>query len=419
MESTFYRKTLSFSRQIRESESDSRVAEIEAIISNNEVDSYSTIMGKSSLQNYARDARNGVSFIDSHDYRKVGIGQSYSGRFENLDDGKMQVRAKARITRGLSTPTSSFGNTDDFITAIETGSAKDISIGFYGGYFRCGECDNTFDHFYCDSCGSYPGKLIKNEKTGKVRRATATIEDARLAEFSLVFDGATPGAEIVRKIEKLNKRGLLTDDLKGCISNLYNVRFKDSGALLLPEDKDQTKIYFNSKSRFNKLMDKEKTVEELRELNSELRDELEQEISEKEDLQTRLTEAEQKIEAFEDLDAESEIEKLEEQVRTLESEKEQTSFAAEQGRKAIESLLKKADPAYRDYKPDATDEEVEAKMESLKRSGDYDHIYGMVEDWSGIARSRRRGKKSKEQKEDSLAPVEERVKPVDARSFNF
>src|SRR5688572_20642877 len=54
---------------------------IRAEISNNSLDAYGTRMMKSTLKNYAKEAKRGVSLQNSHRTDELGIGYSFGGEF--------------------------------------------------------------------------------------------------------------------------------------------------------------------------------------------------------------------------------------------------------------------------------------------------------------------------------------------------
>lgn len=159
------------------------------------------------------------------------------------------------------------------------------------------------------------------------------------------------------------------------------------------------------------------TVEELRELNTELRGELETHISEKEELESRVATLEEEAEANKDEDYPAEIERLEREVQEEKQRADQNDTKATQFDAVLSRMLDDAEWAYREYIAVEDEEKVLAKRKSLERSGDLEHIHDMTENWTDIVRSRRKGKKGKEQEQEKQNdPVE---KPVDYRSFRM
>ena len=210
-------------RQIGESELNENVFYFLAEISNTNLDSYFTRMDFSTLQNFAEDAANGVSLQDSHDYRKLGYGQSFSGRFEE-DKVIAEFYTVAGIRFG---GTHSYATTDDFIRAIEGALVRDVSVGFYGGRTICDICGHEVWGWDSD-CPHFPGKEYPVDIDGdgelELVTATATVYDARLAEVSVVFDGATPEAMIIEKATQMFDKGKLNRDQVRSLEQNFQVR---------------------------------------------------------------------------------------------------------------------------------------------------------------------------------------------------
>jgi hypothetical protein len=168
-----------------------------ATASNRNLDAYYTRMAPSTLQTFAQDAGDGVSFLNSHNMRSLGFGQTFAGRF--LAGGHQRTEVDFYVLRGLKLNETA---NDDFIAAVAGGSIKDVSVGFYGGWFRCGLCDARMEQFFgmlIPTCGHWPGDdypVDPKDETKGMRTAFAWVEDAHLAELSAVNDGATPGAQI-------------------------------------------------------------------------------------------------------------------------------------------------------------------------------------------------------------------------------
>jgi len=171
-----------------------------AAISNGELDCYYTRMATSSLQNYAADADAGVSLQDSHWEWRLGLGRSLTGKYEKAGESE-QVIADFYTVCGIKFNDATYQTTDDFINAIRAGIAKDVSIGFHGGEFVCSVCG--LDMWSWD-CWHIPGLEydIKDKNGDVIRReeAFAWVAKARLAEVSVVYKGATPGAAILKGI---------------------------------------------------------------------------------------------------------------------------------------------------------------------------------------------------------------------------
>lgn len=173
------------------------VAVVPARMSTGRLDAYYTRMAASTLRNYADDARIGVSVQDSHNHRQLGIGYTFSGEFAPGFTAEESVADALFYTiRGLRFGTGySFPSTDDYLRALDAGIVRDVSVGFRGGDFVCDICGRDL---FGGSCDHIPGFRYKSGNAGERVLATATIEDAHLSELSIVFDGATPGASILK-----------------------------------------------------------------------------------------------------------------------------------------------------------------------------------------------------------------------------
>lgn len=194
-----------------------------AEISNNSLDAYVTRMARSSLQNYAADAEAGVSFQPSHDIYAESLGASLTGQYSGPQgNGVARVLADFYALGGYDPAV------DRFLVRARAGIAKDVSIGFYGGQMRCSLCGADAIQFFGMSflgCDHVPGLEYEvtgpsyqpdsgvptpgaatdaagtesRARKGKARMELAFlwVEQAHLAEVSTVYEGATPGAEIV------------------------------------------------------------------------------------------------------------------------------------------------------------------------------------------------------------------------------
>ena len=202
-----------------------------AVISNNQLDAYYTRMHKTSLQNYATEAEAGISFLTGHDAREQALGRSITGKFTGSSgNGVSKVTADFYTLRGLFTNKVP---SDEFIKGVRAGLIKDVSIGFYGGMFRCTICNNDL---WSWDCWHIPGvEYNKLDKDGKKLEekeiCTAWVENAHLSEVSAVYDGATPGAairkaefEILEANEREPEKRVKIDNIR-LLEARYRVRF--------------------------------------------------------------------------------------------------------------------------------------------------------------------------------------------------
>lgn len=179
-------------------------------ISSSRLDSYSTRMMKSSLKNYAADATTGVGVLNSHNHRELPFGQSLTGEYH---DGR-GVGVQTVTSTFFTVPGMRIGgtSTDDLILSMKAGIARDASIGFYGGRMICNICGEdmfTWDCWHIPGVGyemPCPPSLggMPADKKPMKDMATETVlcegqaEDAHLAEYSVVYDGSTPGAGLLK-----------------------------------------------------------------------------------------------------------------------------------------------------------------------------------------------------------------------------
>lgn len=171
-----------------------------AEISSGRLDAFFTHMSESTLRNFATDSAAGVSLLDSHNSRNLGFGQSMAGVFEVEGDVSRVVSEFYTIPGIRFGGSLTYESTDDFIKAIKSRLVRDVSVGFYGGDMICDICGNSFYDWM--ACSHWPGMEYAIGDRGETTViATFSIEDAHLAEVSAVYDGATPGAMILRAQE--------------------------------------------------------------------------------------------------------------------------------------------------------------------------------------------------------------------------
>ena len=197
---TSFRKTLNLEvRQNPTNEKGKRY--YRARISSGDLDSHYSYMDISTLENFARESANGVAVLDSHNHRTVGIGRSVSGELING-----AVESDFFILEELPLNNQSFQNSSAFPKAIDAGMIKDVSVGFYGHEERCNICGTEL---WRGGCTHWPGdkyEIEDDDGTKKIVTATTTIYNGHLSEFSLVYDGALEGAEIIERAKKSNFR---------------------------------------------------------------------------------------------------------------------------------------------------------------------------------------------------------------------
>jgi|SRR5215471_1340420 len=195
-----------------------------AEISSSRVDSYFTRMAKTSLQNYAAEAEVGVAFQPAHNHRVLPLGGSLSGTYK----GGQNSGIKSVYSDFYTVPGIRFGDTStsDFIDAVRAGTVKDVSIGFIPGEFMCNICGR--DMLTDWNCWHIPGfKYDRENKQGEVIESDvlciADVENAHLSEVSAVYDGATPGAAILKAQHELDM-GRIRQETVNVLETRYRVR---------------------------------------------------------------------------------------------------------------------------------------------------------------------------------------------------
>ena len=196
----------------------------EARISTQKLDSYYTRMDKDTLRNYAEDARAGVSFLIGHRRDTIGIGHSYNGRFVN--EPEPASFASFYTVPGI---TLNGQNSADVITAIKSGLLRDVSVGFKGGWMQCAVCERDLWDW---DCPHIPG--VRYEDFGV---AWAWIRDAHLSEVSGVYDGATPGAEIVKAMRMVSA-GQVSQKVTEQLAERFGIRVASNTFYSVPSERD-------------------------------------------------------------------------------------------------------------------------------------------------------------------------------------
>jgi hypothetical protein len=204
-----------------------------AEISSNRIDSYFTHMMSSTLRNFAHDALEGVSFLDSHESKRLGFGYSLAGKF--IEEGEIQkTLADIYTVPGVNFGGNhSYSSTNDFILAVKAGLVRDVSVGFYGGRFTCDLCKLDYFSWDCPHIAGVEYELNEEEGSQKNIIATVAIHDAMLSEISAVYDGATPGAAILKAQQEL-EHGRLKESDRNLLESRYRVSLRDVNKIYAP-----------------------------------------------------------------------------------------------------------------------------------------------------------------------------------------
>jgi len=191
-----------------------------AAVSTNALDSFFTRMHRTSLQNFAEDLNTGRSLQDSHNTFRLASNLGYSLRGRYVGSGGNGVQRTVGDFYSVPSDTE----TQAFVNKMRAGTVRDVSVGFYLGEEGRYVCDMCGNDVMSRTCAHYPGMLYpESEKEGaKMVRATATIHGARLSEVSAVYDGATPGAGIL-KAQRAAEEGSLLPETARLLEVQYRI----------------------------------------------------------------------------------------------------------------------------------------------------------------------------------------------------
>ena len=190
-------------------------------------------MQPSTLRNFADAAQQGVSFLNSHNSRELGLGYSLTGEFIGAQqNGISRVVADFYTIPGIQLGSVS---TDNFIKGVRSGLIRDVSVGFHGGQYICSICGRDMIVDY--QCNHYPGLVYEIKDASGYPTAVAdklciaAIENAQLSEVSAVYDGATPSAMISRATEAA-RDGRLTERQVNLLEQQYRMRLPEKRAAI-------------------------------------------------------------------------------------------------------------------------------------------------------------------------------------------
>jgi hypothetical protein len=195
----------------------------DVIASGSEVDAYGTYMLTTTLRNFAADADAGVSVLDSHRHDQLGFGQSVTGHYVN-DLTRERTESTFFTIPGLVMNGKS---TDSYIKGMKRGLWRDISVGFWmppDARIVCTVCGGDMLRWYGDNaCPHFPGQSYETD--GRAAVAYGGIDGARLSEYSLVYDGATPGAGVANA-RAMEDAGELDPRTAGQLEQAYQVHLQ-------------------------------------------------------------------------------------------------------------------------------------------------------------------------------------------------
>lgn len=250
-----------------------------ALASNDRIDSHFTMMAVSSLQNYAADAvvgadgAGGVAFVRAHARGETNIGWSLTGAFlDSGAEGQKRFIAEFYTIPGLGG--SAGFRTDDLILGIRSGVFRDVSIGFKRGEgfsYTCSVCGLDYWDWDCYHVGGETYDVKGDDGVHREVLCYSLIDNARLSEVSVVYDGSTPDAQFLkaqREIEAGRASAATIDKMR----RVYNLDFgKKSRALASPESSARQPAPEATKTRGEKKMADEVENAELDNYRNSLR----------------------------------------------------------------------------------------------------------------------------------------------------
>jgi hypothetical protein len=191
-------------------------------ISSDRLDAFYTVMdADTTLVNYAADAAAGVAILIGHNTRELPVGQSLTGTLERTGTGARVLSDAYALIEPATAP---------IVNRIKAGIARDISVGFStrGAQCLCSICGR--DMWRDWDCWHIPGFEYEVTQEGAPGSAgakvmvlcTGRIVNAHLAEYSLVYDGATPGAAVLQA-QRAAEAGRLSPQQARLLEQRYRI----------------------------------------------------------------------------------------------------------------------------------------------------------------------------------------------------
>ena len=327
------------------------------ICSNDRMDSYQTKMHESSLKNYVRDLKNGVSLLPSHDISMSPFGRSFDGELLNGNE----VDSSWYIVKDL---VLNGENTNDTIRAIKSGIKRDLSIGFGGDnmYYECSSCGRDLYDLHCDH---FPGLEDENGN-----RTFVWVKDAILREVSIVYKGATPGA-FIKKARNYYEQGQLSGQYVERLENAYHIRLDNGKRSFYMSKNEESKEENNimSQQARNSLLDDVRTA-------------IRENKVEKSVIYDILAEEGDPFRQPEDIALRNELGKDYSSVTAIRQLKKE----AQQGRRYLADVIDQAVSARIKAQGDGFN--ADSYRQILSLSGDIDHIKDEIDSYERLAKNR-------------------------------
>ena len=181
------------------------------VMSTGELDDHCTRMGVSSLRNYGTDARRGRPYLVNHRTDEGIFGYTYDGHYEEVQN---QARAAVFIPRGRMPAGKDGRSSNQEIADLMAGMRREVSVRFGGPLTEC-RCDLCGNDVFSLECMHLPGMRFDGVL------ATATVENAQLAEVSGVWSGSNPSALIGKAEELRAKSRFSTREWRGWCERMH------------------------------------------------------------------------------------------------------------------------------------------------------------------------------------------------------
>lgn len=193
----------------------------------NQMTAYFTKAHPNTLNKWAKDLNEGVSFLVGHEQSGIPIARSFKGSIHD-HEGLIDLYGKFFMQRGIELQGI---KTDDFMQAFLGGTLEDVSIGFKAGWYECSICGLDIRSL---DCPHMPGK--EYDVDGKKVLCFAWImhsteKPAQLVEVSAVYKGAVKRAKFKSKksvpVNFINTPEELKEaELEKEVSMCYSIPFK-------------------------------------------------------------------------------------------------------------------------------------------------------------------------------------------------
>lgn len=197
---------------------------------NNFVEDRYWFLDGTTLRNIARNAADGVAFMNSHRTggmshpSELPFGRTFAGRYEEYKpdaNGKVVQRALVGLymPRNVRPNGDSGPSSDDLYRMITSGTLFDVSVGLGGGMIMCDVCAREVESEDCNHLAGTTRNMNSDQQEAQVARgvkggkASYTLVDATMGEVSAVYDGAVPGAGFRKALRFARQHKLNLDDL--------------------------------------------------------------------------------------------------------------------------------------------------------------------------------------------------------------